>query len=797
MSELTKKHHGVETLGERVRANFAGLKRQMPAGTHIVLLCDSSVEQMFVAAHSSKIAPANPSFNIPLEESFIATKVFATGCASKFDVPESTKEDESEFIQQFDMCSMIAAPLMGNEKPAGIIIVARAVGDLSFNLADVTEVERVSQKLGYMLQMTASDTGKSKTTQGHEHYRALNEQTSNPVMVLNKGLQVCEANGAAADLFGLQAKKMIGSDFSGYFVANEPNMKSLRDVEQNGATTFEISLYHSDGKERYVGVYASLITLDGLPMVKIFLRDLTQDKIAEDKLVRVNNHVTNILESTSDAYLSLDDAWKVTYFNKQAEFLFQISRKDVLDDILWEAVPDITSTFYQRFRLSLRDNVNLTFDSYYPPSDRWVEVQTYPHSDGMSVYFRDITERRRADNLLRERELHLRTLLDNMLDGVMTVDCNGLIRMFNSAMQRMSGYLANEVIGQNVKILACEKNSEECNPNLWRFYEDDNSGGVGNRHEVEIVRRNGERFPAELSIGEMQVGDDWSYIVTVLDLTEKKQVQDELIAHRERLEELVRDRTADLLIVRDQAEKASQAKSIFLANMSHELRTPLNAIIGYSELLHEDVEHHSPEEVRDDLDKIRLAGSHLLSLISSILDLSKIEAGKMDMKLEPLDLCSLLDDIATTVEPIIEKNSNKLAMERSEDIQSIYADNLWVRQSLLNLLANAAKFTENGLIKMETSLVDVSGLNCAQFKITDTGIGMTEEQIGNLFEAFQQADHSITAKYGGTGLGLTISQRLCRIMGGDITVSSEYGKGSVFIMHVPVEVQPDADWSTD
>jgi PAS domain S-box-containing protein len=311
MTESVQNHQAVEPLGERVRANFAGLKRQMPAGTHIVLLCDDTAEQLFVVAHSSKTAPANPSFSIPLDESFIATKVFSTGYASKFDIPESSKKDESVFFQQFDVCSMIAAPLTRNEEPAGIIMVTRADDDLSFNQADVSEVERVSQKLGYMLRMTASGVGKSNTAQSHEHYRALNEQTSNPVMVLNNDLQVCEANGAAAELFGLKVKKMIGSDFSGYFAANEPRMKSLRDVEQDGATTFEISLYRSDGSERYIGVYASLITLDGFPMVKIFLRDLTQNKIAEDKLVRVNNHVTHILVSKSDAYISLYDTWIV------------------------------------------------------------------------------------------------------------------------------------------------------------------------------------------------------------------------------------------------------------------------------------------------------------------------------------------------------------------------------------------------------------------------------------------------------------------------------------------------------
>ena len=797
MTELAQNHQTLEPLGERIRANFAGFKRQMPSGTHIVLLCDDSAEQLSIVAHSSRHTPTNPSCTISLEDSFVATKVFSAKGATVFNTPELAKKDESEFFQQFNIRSIVAAPLMSYETPVGIIMVTRADGGSDFNRADIADVNCVAQKLSYMLQLPATETAEFNNSQRHEHYQLLNEQTSSPVMVLNKDLQVCEVNGAAAELFGLQANKMIGSDFSGYFAVNEPCMKSLRAVDQNGATAFEISLYRSDGAELYVGVYASLITLDKFPMVKVFLRDLTKNKSAEDNLVRVNNHVIHILESTSDAYIALDDNWKVTYFNKQAESLFQISRKDVLGDVLWEVVPDIASTFYQRFRHSLRDGVNLTFDSYYPPSDRWIETQTYPHSDGLSVYFRDITERRRADNLLRERELHLRTLLDNMLDGVMTVDSDGIIRTFNSAMQRMSGYLANEVIGQNVKILACEKNAEECNPGLWRFYEDDTSGGAGNRHEVEIIRRDGERFPAELSIGEMQVGDEWSYIVTVLDLTEKKRAEAELIAHREQLEELVRDRTADLLIVRDQADRANQAKSIFLANMSHELRTPLNAIIGYSELLYEEIDVSKPQDMRDDLNKIRSAGAHLLDLISNILDLSKIEAGKMDMNVEPLDLCSLLDDVVATVEPIVIKNSNQLRMDRADDVQSIVADNLWVRQSLLNLLGNAAKFTEDGLIKLDVSLVDKSGVKCVQFIITDTGIGMTEEQVGNLFEAFHQADHSVTTKYGGTGLGLTISQRLCRIMGGDVTVSSEPGKGSIFVMHVPVEVEPDAEWSSE
>jgi len=797
MPEHAQYHQTAEPLGERVRANFAGIKRQMPVGTHIVLLRDNA-ERLAVVAHSSTGAPINPSIRLSLEEgSYISPKVFSARSGVVFDIsaivnPDLVNQEETEFIRQFGIHSMIAAPLMKDDKHAGIVMVARTQSDTCFTQADITDVERAAQKLGYLLQQSTSGDSEQSTIGGHERYQALNGQAINPVMVLNNDLLVLEANKAAADLFGLQVDKIIGSEFSDHFVTNESCLKSLKDIEQGGATAFEITMLR-DGIERYVGVYASLIILDGHPMVKVFLRDLTQNKTVENNLLRVNKHVIHILESTSDAYIALDTNWVVTYFNKQAEYLFQISRDDVLGYILWEVIPDIAGTFYQRFRHSLRDAVNLAFDSYYPPSDRWIETQTYPHSDGLSIYFRDITERRRADNLLRERELHLRTLLDNMLDGVMTIDGIGNIRTFNSAMEKMSGYLASEVIGQNVKILAYSKKSADCDLGLWRFYENENSAGVRNRHVVEIVRQDGRIFPAELSIGEMQVGDEWNYIVTVLDLTEKKRVENELIAHRERLEDLVRDRTADLMIVRDQAERANQAKSIFLANMSHELRTPLNAIIGYSELLYEDVDVSKPADVRKDLSKIRSAGRHLLDLISNILDLSKIEAGKMDMNLEPIDVKCLLDDVVGTVGSIVEKNGNTLILNRSAEVLQMVADSLWVRQSLLNLLGNAAKFTEHGQIRLDVSLVDISGIACVCFKIADTGIGMTKEQLGNLFQAFQQADHSVATKYGGTGLGLTISQRLCRLMGGDITVSSEFGKGTEFTMWVPVQVGSDGE----
>lgn len=622
-----------------------------------------------------------------------------------------------------------------------------------------------------------------------ERFRLLNELMSNPILVLNAELSVCEANQAAAALLGVEVDALLGCGIEDYFTGDLRCLQALRDIEQDGATLFESAIRRDDGVILDVDVHANLINFDGASMTKVFLRDITERKAAKDDLLRVNEHVTHILESTSDAYLTLDESWQVTCFNREAERLFKIARAEVMGKVFWDVLPEITGSFYQRFRHSVQDRMVLTFDGYYPPSDRWVEAKTYPHSDGLSVFFSDITERRRADSLLRERELHLRTLLDNMLDGVMTINSHGVIQTLNSAAEHITGYLASEIVGHEVKSLLCDLEQDSCEPGLWHFLDTHNAADTGRRHEVDVTRKNGECFPAEISIGEMQLGCDWNLIVTLRDVTEKKRAEEELQAHRHHLEKLVHDRTADLIIVRDQAEQANRAKSAFLANMSHELRTPLNAIIGYSELLCEDAEVSGSQEILEDLDKIRSAGRHLLSLINDVLDLSKIEAGKLEMHLDSFDVAVLVEEIVITVDALIKKNNNQLIVSCPSDIGFMVADNLWVRQSLLNLLGNAAKFTERGIISFRVERIIDGSKECLQFIINDSGIGMMPEQIAGLFQAFHQADLQVSAKFGGTGLGLAISQRLCRSMGGDIEVSSEKGKGSTFVISLPATVQ--------
>ncbi len=276
---------------------------------------------------------------------------------------------------------------------------------------------------------------------------------------------------------------------------------------------------------------------------------------------------------------------------------------------------------------------------------------------------------------------------------------------------------------------------------------------------------------------------------------ELQSANDMLEVYNQNLEKKVEERTAALAQAskeaqdaRTAAEEASKAKSVFLANMSHELRTPLNAIIGYSEMLQEDAADCGHAEFIADLQKIHIAGKHLLGLINDVLDISKIEAGKMDLFLETFTVADLVRDVVSTIQPLVSKNRNTLKVELGDHLQTMRADATKVRQALFNLLSNACKFTENGTIALRVTRDGPSPDGDYRFEVIDSGIGMTEEQLRRLFRAFTQADASTTRKYGGSGLGLAITRYFCRMMGGDVTVQSKLGKGTTFTVKLPAVV---------
>ncbi|MDH5257573.1 MAG: ATP-binding protein [Gammaproteobacteria bacterium] len=291
------------------------------------------------------------------------------------------------------------------------------------------------------------------------------------------------------------------------------------------------------------------------------------------------------------------------------------------------------------------------------------------------------------------------------------------------------------------------------------------------------MHKNGSTFPVELFYSNFDHDSEHIIICNAHDMTEHKKA-------KEILTEALQS-----------AEEANNSKSIFLSSMSHELRTPLNAIIGYSEILLEEAQDKNDEATSSDLKKIRNSGKHLLSLINNVLDLSKIEAGKMDIDNQEFLVGQVIEDVMFTTRPLIEKNNNKFTLNFNDTDLTLFADFTKVKQALINLIGNAAKFTENGNITLNISLEKVSHKPSIRFDVVDTGIGIAEEDIGKLFKEFSQANAQVMTKYGGTGLGLIISRKFCQMMGGDITVKSELEKGSIFTMTLPLQTPPSSDYS--
>jgi signal transduction histidine kinase len=279
----------------------------------------------------------------------------------------------------------------------------------------------------------------------------------------------------------------------------------------------------------------------------------------------------------------------------------------------------------------------------------------------------------------------------------------------------------------------------------------------------------------------------WMAIYYANMITMRSELEREAERHRETA---VRLREA-----KDLADRANRSKSIFLAKMSHELRTPLNAVIGFSEILLEEVDQDA-QNVRKkaDLERINSAGKHLLSLVTDVLDLSKIESNSIELKIEQFDLNEMVREIVANVQPMITENGNTLIVQSRNDLGAVSTDQTKLRQAALNLLSNAAKFTKDGIITMSVQRRRSQASDWIEIQIQDTGIGIAESEIGRLFKNFGQATNATSTRYGGTGLGLSLSQRLCALMGGGISVTSEFGRGSCFTIRVlaGMEDKPNA-----
>ncbi|GIL38897.1 MHYT domain-containing protein [Roseiterribacter gracilis] len=372
---------------------------------------------------------------------------------------------------------------------------------------------------------------------------------------------------------------------------------------------------------------------------------------------------------------------------------------------------------------------------------------------------------------LRNSERRFRTLVQNAADVIAVLDMAGAITYESSATQRVLGYQPGELLGRALGDLAHADDQPAIDAFLGALIA--RSGAIDSR-VARLRQADGTYSHFEIvatnQIDEPSVG---GIVVNFRDISARLENQ-------------------ELLRAKEAAEIANLSKSQFLANMSHELRTPLNAIIGYSEMLLEDIEESGNDQQVSDLRKIRSAGKHLLALINDVLDLSKIEAGKMDLLNERFELRAFIDDVVATCQTLVEKNQNRFVITMPPDLGFMVGDVTKLRQALFNLLSNAAKFTKDGEVELRVDRVREDGVEQFRATVRDSGIGMTPEQVGALFKNFTQANAATSAKYGGTGLGLALSQKLINRMGGVITVESTLGAGSCFTLTLPIEQPADS-----
>jgi len=381
----------------------------------------------------------------------------------------------------------------------------------------------------------------------------------------------------------------------------------------------------------------------------------------------------------------------------------------------------------------------------------------------------------RRFSVLESSEEQLRLIINAAMDAVITMNAEGRITNWNSEAEKTFGWSSEEVLGRRLyEVIIPRRYREDQERGLQRFLGTGEGAMLRQRTEITALHRDGHEFPVEAATSPVKFGGHWIFSSFMRDIAEHKRAQEEL------------------LNAKQAAEEANRAKSIFLANMSHELRTPLNAIIGYSEMLEEETQELGKVAVVEDLQKIQSAGKHLLALINDILDLSKIEAGKMVLHLESFDVAQMIEEIASTVQPAVAKNANTLQVGVAKNAGEMRADLTKVRQILLNLLSNSCKFTDHGTISLSVDRRTIDDRDWLQFEVEDTGIGITAEQKENLFREFSQADTSIARKYGGTGLGLAITHRFVQLMRGTITVDSQPGRSSTFTIQLPAEVTPES-----
>ena len=504
------------------------------------------------------------------------------------------------------------------------------------------------------------------------------------------------------------------------------------------------------------------------------IRDITDRKKAEEAM----HEVYQIVDQMPMNVFVRDSEGRFKYINRSYEEFHKVKLEDIVGKTILDVFQDNSNSYGTNDDEVISGGEMMSSEENFDFGSDTVTftVRKFPLSDieGNTIAVAgidlDITEQKLAEKQIVDQLTFTESLLDAVPNPIFVKDMDLRFTSINRAYEEAFGIRREDYVGTLTR--DADYVSREVAEN-WEVIDRKliEEGGI-KREEVIARFADGQDHDVLSMRRTLQLSGDHSggMLGILIDISDRKIMEREMEAARE------------------QAEAANETKSAFLANMSHELRTPMNAIIGYAEILKEDAEDEENEEIIPDLDKIITAGRHLLQLINDVLDISKVESGHMDLYLEDFDIETMINDAASTVTTLVEKNNNVLEINLEENIGSMHADLTKVRQMVFNLVSNAAKFTSDGKVGIEGNTMEKGGEPFIRLAVTDTGIGIPEDKLEHIFEEFSQADSSTTRNYGGTGLGLALVRKFALMMGGDVLVESTPGEGSSFILEIPARV---------
>ena len=608
-----------------------------------------------------------------------------------------------------------------------------------------------------------------------------------PLLILDSTLRVRSANRAFYDTFNVSLQetetRLIYELGNGQW--DIPALRTLlEDIIPASSVFSDFELEHDfpdigrrvmllNARKLQAGHHGELLVLA--------MEDVTERRRSEAEVQAIETYAQNIVDTVREPLLILDTTLRVRSANRAFYETFRVSIEETEDRLIYRLgngqwdIPALRTLLEDIVpQSSVFNDFELEHD--FPEIGRRImllnarTLQAGSHGELLVLAMEDVTERRRAEAELEAIETYAQSIVDTVREPLLILDPALRVRSANRAFYETFHVSQTETENRLIYELG---NAQWDIPALRTLLEDIiPAESVFNDFELEHDFPSIGRRVMLLNARKLQAGHHGELLVLGLeDVTERRCAEE------------------DTAKAREAAESANKTKSLFLANMSHELRTPLNAILGYSEmLLEEAAEMELAPSFGADLEKIGSAGRHLLALINDILDLSKIEAGKMELFLEDFGVAELIAEVASTIRPMVETNANTLILQVAPELGEMRADQMKVRQGLYNLLSNAVKFTQDGDVTVTALRETMDGREWMVFRVADTGIGLDPDQIVRLFQDFTQADTSTTRRFGGTGLGLALTRRFCQMMGGDVTVHSVLGEGSVFTIKLPVVV---------